>query len=96
VTSGTLFIARKRAVRLAARAGRSDRALREARLKAAADAISLYRSGGQLESTRDAAWLALSPQSLRVRDDAWAGCSPSRRHGKRPHDPGRYAHWRAP
>lgn len=55
------------------------RALRDARLKAVADAVSLYRSGGRLESHKDAAWLALSLDSLQVRDDAWARMLPEHR-----------------
>jgi hypothetical protein len=75
--------ARQRAARLAARAGKGERArrrvLREAGLKAVADAITLYRSGGRLKSHKDAAWLSLSLESLQVRDDAWAQMLPEYR-----------------
>jgi hypothetical protein len=75
--------ARQRASRVAARAGKSDRdrrrARREAGLQAVADAVSLYRSGGRLESHKDAAWLALSLESLQVRDDAWSRMVPEHR-----------------
>lgn len=75
--------ARRRASRLAARAGKSERArrraLREAGLQAVAGAITLYRSGGRLESHKDAAWLAMSLESLQVRDDAWSRMLPEHR-----------------
>lgn len=78
--------ARRRAYRLAtrvaARAGEGKaprRALLAPKLKAVTDAISLYRSGGKLESHRDAAWLALALKDLAVRDDAWARMDPAHR-----------------
>jgi hypothetical protein len=75
--------ARQRAARLTAKAGQSERArrraLREPGLKAVAYTLDLYRAGGKFASHKDAAWLALSLQSLQVRDDAWARMLPEHR-----------------
>jgi hypothetical protein len=77
--------AEKRAARLVRAARRSRRpvsrrrALLQQGLQAVADAISLYRDGGQFESHEDAAWLALVLEDMQVRDDAWARMDPGHR-----------------
>ena len=77
--------AEKRAARLVRAARRScrpvtrRRALLQPGLQAVADAISLYRGGGQFESHEDAAWLALALEDIQVRDDAWARMDPGHR-----------------
>jgi hypothetical protein len=75
--------ARRRATRIVARAGDDGRAgqrlLRGLSLKAVADALALYWAGGEFQSHRNAAWLALSLLSLRVRDDAWSRMVPEHR-----------------
>jgi hypothetical protein len=75
--------ARRRAARIAAGAGQDGRAGRrllwDLGLKAVADALALYRAGGEFQSHRNAAWLALSLLSLRVRDDAWCRMVPEHR-----------------
>jgi Domain of unknown function (DUF4192) len=77
--------ARQRATRIVTRAGQGHghreqrRALLHHGLEAVSDALGLYQAGGELGSHKDAAWLALSLQSLRVRDDAWARMLPEHR-----------------
>ena len=61
--------------RLAASAARGTAprsATLEPRLSAVHAAIGLYRSGGNLGSHEDAAWLALSLTDTSIRDDAWS------------------------
>ena len=57
------------AMRLFAEAGR----------RAARDAITIYRAGGQITDDDQIAWLSVVLTDLRVRDDAWARMDPEHR-----------------
>ncbi len=64
----------------ASRAGRIRRQLPRSviddGLRAVSAAISTYRTGGQISSDDEIAWIALTLADLRVRDDAWARMDP--------------------
>ena len=60
----------------AAAGNRNRRALINAGLQAVSDALSTYRSDGQLASHDEAAWLAVVLRELPVRDDAWSRSIP--------------------
>jgi hypothetical protein len=77
--------AEKRAEKLLSEAGNAPgcrerrRALLQPGLQAVASAIEVYRAGGRFGSDEDAAWLALTLQDLRIRDDSWARMDPAHR-----------------
>jgi hypothetical protein len=58
------------------RAGGAAQPLIAEGLRAVAEAIGLYRGGGQITSDHQLAWLVVSIADLRVRDDAWARMDP--------------------
>jgi hypothetical protein len=49
------------------------------RLDAVAEALALYRGGGQFQAGPDAAWLSVALRDLRARDDAWSRMDPAYR-----------------
>jgi len=55
------------------------RAIADAGRQAVGDAIACYRSGSQLRSDDDIAWLTVMLRDLRVRDDAWSRMDPEHR-----------------
>ena len=58
------------------RKGSARRLIRTAGLDAVREAIDAYRAGGEFSSDADAAWLLVTLQDLRVRDDAWSRMDP--------------------
>ncbi|MBO0822176.1 MAG: DUF4192 domain-containing protein [Nocardiopsaceae bacterium] len=73
--------AEERAARIARRGGKASarRRLVAAGLDAVAEAIGIYRDGGQFPSHDEPAWLSVVLKELRIRDDAWARMDPGHR-----------------
>lgn len=64
------------AVGAPARGGSMARRVLGEGLRAVAEAIDIYRGGGEITSDEQIAWLAVALCDLRIRDDAWARMDP--------------------
>jgi hypothetical protein len=65
------------------RRGEARRLIASAGLDAVREAIDTYRSGGELASDDDAAWLSVMLRDLRIRDDAWSRMEPEHKDAHR-------------